>query len=160
MPLGKNATAGDYVKDFRKSKAPQFKGKSKEKRHKMAIAAYLDKRDNQKEANHLIDEFGGKINKLENIDWAKKNSISNRPLIKIRDQILVSDNSNPTHLKDIKNKYPNKKIIAIPAALAFGTGDHATTSTCLRMVVDISKKYKKEKRNWKNGPRREWLPKC
>ena len=67
---------------------------------------------------------------------------------RIRDQILVSDNSNPTHLKDIKNKYPNKKIIAIPAALAFGTGDHATTSTCLRMVVDISKKYKKEKRNW------------
>jgi len=50
MPLGKDATAGDYVKDFRKSKAPQFKGKSKEKRHKMAIAAYLDKRDNQKEA--------------------------------------------------------------------------------------------------------------
>ena len=50
MPLGKNATAGDYVKDFRKSKAPQFKGKSKEKRHKMAIAAYLDKRDSQDEA--------------------------------------------------------------------------------------------------------------
>ena len=50
MPLGKNATAGDYVKDFRKSKAPQFKGKSKEKKHKMAIAAYLDKRDSQKEA--------------------------------------------------------------------------------------------------------------
>ena len=50
MPLGKNATAGDYVKDFRKSKAPQFKGKSKEKKHQMAIAAYLDKRDSQKEA--------------------------------------------------------------------------------------------------------------
>ena len=50
MPLGKDATAGDYVKDFRKSKAPQFKGKSKEKRHQMAIAAYLDKRDDQKEA--------------------------------------------------------------------------------------------------------------
>jgi|TARA_B100000123_G_scaffold952_1_gene716 hypothetical protein len=50
MPLGKDATAGDYVKDFRKSKAPQFKGKSKEKRHQMAIAAYLDKRDSQKEA--------------------------------------------------------------------------------------------------------------
>ena len=45
MPLGKNADAGDYVKDFAKSKAPQFKGKSKAKRHKMAIAAYLDARD-------------------------------------------------------------------------------------------------------------------
>jgi len=50
MPLRKDATAGDYVKDFRKSKAPQFKGKSKDKRHQMAIAAYLDKRDDQKES--------------------------------------------------------------------------------------------------------------
>jgi len=45
MPLGKDADAGDYVKDFQKSKAPQFKGKSKEKRQKMAIAAYLDAKD-------------------------------------------------------------------------------------------------------------------
>ena len=49
MPLGKNADAGDYVKDFYKSKAPQFKGKSKAKRRQMAIAAYLDKKDNVKE---------------------------------------------------------------------------------------------------------------
>jgi len=33
--------AGEYVKDFQDSDAPQFKGKSKEKRQKMAIAAYL-----------------------------------------------------------------------------------------------------------------------
>lgn len=33
--------AGEYVKDFKKSKAPQFRGKSKEKKQKMAIAAYL-----------------------------------------------------------------------------------------------------------------------
>tara|TARA_B100000287_G_scaffold105140_1_gene97456 strand:+ start:1191 stop:1361 length:171 start_codon:yes stop_codon:yes gene_type:complete len=39
--LGKNSTAADYVKDFQKSDAPQFKGKSKKKKHKMAIAAYL-----------------------------------------------------------------------------------------------------------------------
>ena len=49
MPLGKNADAGDYVKDFYKSKAPQFKGKSKAKRRQMAIAAYLDKKDNVRE---------------------------------------------------------------------------------------------------------------
>jgi hypothetical protein len=34
--------AGEYVEDFYKSDAPQFKGKSKKKRQKMAIAAYLD----------------------------------------------------------------------------------------------------------------------
>ena len=49
MPLGKNADAGDYIKDFQKSKAPQFKGKSKKKRQQMAIAAYLDSKE-QKES--------------------------------------------------------------------------------------------------------------
>lgn len=43
--LDKDADAGDYVKDFYKSDAPQFKGKSKEKRRKMAIAAYLSRKE-------------------------------------------------------------------------------------------------------------------
>jgi len=43
--LAKDADAGDYIDDFMKSDAPQFKGKSKEKIKKMAIAAYLDKKD-------------------------------------------------------------------------------------------------------------------
>jgi hypothetical protein len=33
--------AGAYVDDFRKSKAPQFKGKSKAKKQDMAVVAYL-----------------------------------------------------------------------------------------------------------------------
>ena len=37
--------AGDYIKDFMKSDAPQFKGKSKEEIKKMAIAAYLQAKD-------------------------------------------------------------------------------------------------------------------
>ena len=45
MPLGKKADAGDYVDDFKKSKAPQFKGKSKKKRRQMAIAAYLSSKN-------------------------------------------------------------------------------------------------------------------
>ena len=45
--LGDGATAGEYVKDFRKSKAPQFKGKSKKKKQQMAIAAYLDAQDDK-----------------------------------------------------------------------------------------------------------------
>jgi hypothetical protein len=42
--------AGAYVKDFRKSDAPQFKGKSKKKKNKMAVAAYLSAKDKIKEA--------------------------------------------------------------------------------------------------------------
>ena len=51
--LGKDADAGDYVKDFRKSKAPQFKGKSDKKIQKMAIAAYLDSKEEKD-----LDESG------------------------------------------------------------------------------------------------------
>jgi hypothetical protein len=40
--------AGAYVKDFEKSKAPQFKGKSKEKKNKMAVAAFLSSKDKNK----------------------------------------------------------------------------------------------------------------
>ena len=42
--LGPDADAGDYVDDFRKSAAPQFKGKSDKKIQKMAIAAYLSRK--------------------------------------------------------------------------------------------------------------------
>ena len=38
----KKADMGDVIKDFYKSDAPQFKGRSKEKRRKMAIAAKLE----------------------------------------------------------------------------------------------------------------------
>jgi hypothetical protein len=37
----KTASMGDVITDFKKSDAPQFKGKSKEKRRQMAIAAKL-----------------------------------------------------------------------------------------------------------------------
>jgi hypothetical protein len=43
--LPKDADQGDYIDDFEKSDAPQFKGKSKEKRKDMAIAAYLSKNE-------------------------------------------------------------------------------------------------------------------
>ena len=45
----KKADMGEVIKDFRKSDAPQFKGKTKEKKRQMAIAAKLDAEDSMKE---------------------------------------------------------------------------------------------------------------
>ena len=65
--LSKNADAGDYIDDFKKSDAPQFKGKSKEKRKDMAIAAYLDKKDKNEEVDmdiyHLDEKIAGLVKK-------------------------------------------------------------------------------------------------
>ena len=62
MPLGKNADAGDYVKDFQKSKAPQFKGKSKKKRQQMAIAAYLDSKEQKESKMKTFEEIRSRLN--------------------------------------------------------------------------------------------------
>ena len=40
--LTKKSSMVDYIDDFSKSDAPQFKGKSKEKKREMAIAAKLN----------------------------------------------------------------------------------------------------------------------
>ena len=50
MPLDPKDGIGSYIKDFKKSKAPQFKGKSEKKRRDMAIAAYLDAKRGPQEA--------------------------------------------------------------------------------------------------------------
>jgi len=50
--------AGEYVKDFYKSDAPQFKGKSKSKRRQMAIAAYLKDKRQDEGKNHTWKTTG------------------------------------------------------------------------------------------------------
>jgi hypothetical protein len=59
--LPKDADQGDYIDDFEKSDAPQFKGKSKEKRKDMAIAAYLSKN----EEVELDEKIAGLVKKAE-----------------------------------------------------------------------------------------------
>ena len=43
--LTKKSSVEKHIEDFKDSDAPQFKGKSQEKRRKMAVAAYLSKKD-------------------------------------------------------------------------------------------------------------------
>ena len=51
MPIRKNASMEKYIKDFEESDAPQFKGKSKEKKREMAIAAKLQDKGKKMEEN-------------------------------------------------------------------------------------------------------------
>lgn len=56
MPLKKNTPVKTYIKDFEKSKAPQFKGKSKEKRREMAVAAALQAQGKKKSTKESLTE--------------------------------------------------------------------------------------------------------
>ena len=59
--LPDSATQKDYIDDFEKSDAPQFQGKSKEKRREMAIAAYLSKNENFQ----LDEKIAGLVKKAD-----------------------------------------------------------------------------------------------
>jgi TusA-related sulfurtransferase len=54
--LPKTADAGEYIADFEKSKAPQFKGKSKKKRREMAVAAFMAANKGKKMTKEEITE--------------------------------------------------------------------------------------------------------
>ena len=45
--LTKRSSVEKHIEDFKDSDAPQFKGKSQEKRRKMAVAAYLSKKNDK-----------------------------------------------------------------------------------------------------------------
>jgi len=87
-------------------------------------------------------QFGGEI---EFLTAAKLEAMSQPPpgeeagLLKIRDRLLVSQTVDKQVLDDIRKEFPDRIILSYPPGLAFGTGDHATTATCLRQITDFAK---------------------
>jgi ribosomal protein L11 methyltransferase len=83
------------------------------------------------EAAVLKKEFGGEIRNLNRstADWVK--SIVQKKPIPIRGKLrIVNRDPEPAETAAAD-------IIYVPAGLAFGTGEHATTAGCLRLLCDI-----------------------
>ena len=94
--------------------------------------------ENKKAAEEIVTRFGGRVKQHKNADWQKPAEIP-APL-KIRDRFLVTQEDRPKELKKLEKAYPGREVLSIPPEMAFGTGDHATTSSVLRLLVDVGKK--------------------
>ena len=83
-------------------------------------------------AVRLRDEFGGAIEKLRP-DWLEQlaKQIRVKPL-RIGSRLIVTRMADPIR--------KGARTIGIPAEAAFGTGDHATTAMCLRMLERVTRK--------------------
>lgn len=88
--------------------------------------------ETRSEARQLQDEFGGTIEKLPP-DWLVRFEKRNqaRPL-RIGSRLIVRRTPGPVGT--------GVRLITIPAEAAFGTGEHATTAMCLRMLERVTRK--------------------
>lgn len=104
------------------------------------ITVYCDK---EEDALTLKEYFGGTIRTLKTQDWVAAQNREERPPLKIRDSLIITEQSSPEKLSALRQQFPARHILSVPAEMAFGTGDHATTSTCLRFICDFAKSHKK-----------------
>lgn len=95
----------------------------------LKIEAFTDKRT----AEALVKRFGGRVTKVASHVWTGKQSRPRAPLA-IRGKLWIY--SDETSWKRTKKK---AGALWIPAGMAFGTGEHATTATCLRLLCDEAK---------------------
>lgn len=95
----------------------------------MKIEAYCD----QKTAERLTRDFGGRAAALPANLWSGKGQAPRRPL-SIRGKFKIF--SDEGQWKAWERSRPLG--LFIPAGMAFGTGEHATTGTCLRILCDLA----------------------
>ncbi len=87
------------------------------------------------QAERLRKAFGGTVavqKKLRAVSEAV------RAAIKVRDKLVVAGTERER--AGLEKAHPGRAVLVIPAGMAFGTGDHATTATCLRFLADVSEK--------------------
>lgn len=86
------------------------------------------------ESTLLLRRFGGEIRDLNRstADWVR--SVVLKKPISIRGRLRIVNH------EPIAGAVHDSRTIYIPANLAFGTGEHATTAGCLRLLTDIAPK--------------------
>ena len=94
----KKADMGEVIKDFRKSDAPQFKGKTKEKKRQMAIAAKLE-----------ADEEGGMMGEETEEEKKKREMLARTKEHDDKRDGKLAESDFPKDAPSIKDAKPRKK---------------------------------------------------
>ncbi len=97
----------------------------------------------EEDARRIQKQFGGSLRRLQMENWAAATPPPARPL-RVRGRLVVyhgGDEATAARLREAEAPTP---LLHIPPDLAFGTGDHATTSTCLRLLHDTIRRHNRE----------------
>ncbi|HUF61141.1 MAG TPA: 50S ribosomal protein L11 methyltransferase [Verrucomicrobiales bacterium] len=87
------------------------------------------------EAERIRRSFGGTVRNVKESEWRLMKP-EKAALVKIRDRLVVTSERKKAARTRLEEEYPGRIVLSIPAEMAFGTGGHATTANCLRLLVD------------------------
>ena len=87
------------------------------------------------DARRIQKEFGGSVRQLKPQNWAAVSAQSLQPVM-IRKSLVIAHSEEAAETQ--RKAHPDRQVLCIPGELAFGTGDHATTSTVLRVIADYA----------------------
>ncbi|HEV7406076.1 MAG TPA: 50S ribosomal protein L11 methyltransferase [Chthoniobacteraceae bacterium] len=110
----------------------------------------------KKEGDALVKMFGGTLREAK---WLTAVNPPDRPPIRVRGRLVVystvkemeahgagagkegaaGNRSRARAGARVEVRGAGTPALLIPAGMAFGTGEHATTATCLRLLVDVSR---------------------
>ena len=100
------------------------------------------------QAEAIRDQFGGSIRQLKMENWAAKAPPASKP-VRVRDQFIITNTTDEKKVEALRDENPDRQIIHIPPELAFGTGDHPTTATCLRLLCDVASELQSaDRKRW------------
>jgi len=103
--------------------------------------------ETEADAQEIQKQFGGSVREMKAQNWQAMVEVK-RPPLKIRDAIIITAERDGDEVEQLQKDYPKRHIIKMPAEMAFGTGDHATTSTCLRQLVDVARERNAKGDSW------------
>jgi ribosomal protein L11 methyltransferase len=85
------------------------------------------------QAGRLKKAFGGTV-AVQKMPRAVSEAVT-KP-IRVREKLIIVGTERERAV--LAKAEPMRGVLLIPAGMAFGTGDHATTATCLRFLADVS----------------------
>lgn len=100
--------------------------------------------EREEEADNIAEQFGGTVKRLVEKNWVAISATPGPP-IKIRESLLITEEVNPSGLRGLQRMNKGRTLVSIPPEMAFGTGDHPTTASCLRFLADEAKARKGER---------------
>jgi ribosomal protein L11 methyltransferase len=85
------------------------------------------------QADRLHESFGGTV-AVQKMPRAVSEAVT-KP-IRVREKLIIVGTERERAA--LAAAEPKRAVLLVPAGMAFGTGDHDTTATCLRFLADVS----------------------